>query len=158
MVKKKEKLAIEKDALLSQKFSVASGIGKETAGMFKGASVVPQNIKIKTKIQQFIRSEINDANGCLVHILERRILGNDMLLASNSHDHLQAVKSFVTTILSSDTQLYELVREIDQYYGEAFQERPSFQRAGQDAKQDDPYTHESVRSTMLKFLTNLESR
>lgn len=138
-----------------KKFSIEDGLAQHAQGMFKDASLVPALTQAKIELSQFIRASIVDRNGCLHHILERRIFAQETLLAQNLTHPLDVLNQIIRSILSSDQQLAEFVREIDQYYGEKFSERPYFQRVGQEANPEDPYTHESVRLLLGKLLANV---
>lgn len=146
---------IEDELRSRRKFTMADGIGQNAKGMFKDVSVVPALTQAQTEICQFVRSNVNDSSGALVSVLERRVKSSDSLVANHIEAPLEALKSIIKKVLSSDHQLYEFVREVDQKYGQIYLERPHFQRPGQEAHPDDEYTHKSVKSDLEALLLKL---
>lgn len=133
------------------KFTLANGIAREAQGLFKDASLVPALKQAQLEIQLFLKDHLDDHNGCLRAILLRRVQQNDLLLASHLDRPVEALQAMVQKLLEQDSLLVDLVREVDQYYGELYLERPLFQRPGQAAHPDDPYTHQSVRQQLLSL-------
>lgn len=130
---------------------MAAGLTREAQGMFKDVSLTPILTQIRNQLSQLIRLNIPDTYGCLHQVLERRVMDQHELLLNNTDRPQAVLLPLIHAILSSDQQLAEFVREIDQLYGQSFGERPYFQRIGQMPDSRDPYTHQSVREALKNF-------
>ena len=156
--KKSAEELLEEEARAERKFSMAEAIAREAKGMLKGASAVPALTQAQNEIGQFIRDHVRDSSGALVRTLELRLKGNHSLVGSHFDDPLAALGIEVQRILDSDRQLHEFVRQVDQKYGYLFQERPHFQRPGEEPHPEDEYTHESVRAELEQLQARIEAR
>lgn len=154
---KKDEKTVENMIRSKRKFSLAAGLSDQAAGIFEGASSVPLVLKLKTEMKQFIRANVSDSSGALKRVLEQLLDDNEPLVVSHSKKPLEALQKIITTILSDDDRLYEFVRRVDQQYGKMYQERPYFQRPGQEPHQDDEYTHASVRLVLEEVICKLNS-
>lgn len=143
----------EKKETFHKKFSLESGLSQVGSGIFDGSSIIPKEKRIKAVIQNFLRENLKDTQGTLIKVLENQIISNEPLLAKYEETPLKAIYQKVTEVLNNDLALYELVREVDQLYGRDFQERPHFQKAGHAPHPDDEYTHQSVKDTLINFIT-----
>lgn len=139
-----------------KKFSLSEALAQQSQGMFKDASLVPILTQARLEIVNFIRQHLSDTDGCISYVLDRRLKTQENLLADHLPTPLVALQKIILSITSNDATLAEFVREVDQYYGENFGERPFFQTIGSPAHPDDPYTHESVRLLLGKLLADVE--
>ena len=151
-----DKKKIEKLARKGHKFTLESGIASQSSGIFKGASPIPQIVQLKTEINLYIRDHVQDSDGILKKILERKVSQSDLLILENMNKPLLALKNIVEQVLRCDESLFEFVRQIDQDHGMTYQERPHFQSPGQEAHPDDEYTHESVLCILKDLLVKLQ--
>ncbi|MCK5883740.1 MAG: hypothetical protein KAG61_08630 [Bacteriovoracaceae bacterium] len=148
---------IEEELRSQRKFSMMDGLAQSAKGMFKDASVVPALTQAQTKIGLFIRGNLRDSSGAMSRVLEARLKGNDELVGSHLNDPLVALNILLKRLLDNEHRLFDFVREVDQKYGQMFQERPHFQRPGQEAHPDDEYTHQSVKESLEQLFNKLNS-
>lgn len=141
---------IEKEIRDRRKFSMEDAISDKMKGMFKNASVIPKLKTVQLEIQQLIKKNIPDNFGAIHRVLMRRVKNSNDIVHKHFDKPHMALKEIIEHILERDTRLYEFVRAVDQYYGEAYGERPHFQMPGKPAHPDDNYTHESVREALTK--------
>jgi hypothetical protein len=58
------------------------------------------------------------------------------------------VTAWIDRLLSVPVLVEDLVREVDMEWGRMYQERPVFEREGQEAAENDPYTVAGVRRVL----------
>lgn len=138
-------------------FSLSDALAKEARGMFKDASLVPVETQARLKVMHFVRQYMPDTYGCLYQVLDRRLQANESTLSKNISNPLIALKEILSAITSSEYQLVEFVREVDQLYGQQFDERPYFQSIGKPAHPNDPYTHDSVRKLLVELAGQIDA-
>ncbi len=63
----------------------------------------------------------------------------------------------VDKILSNSSIFYEFVRQVDLKWGQMYQERPFFQKPGQNAHPEDEYSHESVKAQLLSLQKQIKA-
>lgn len=148
---------IEQELRARRKFSMMDGIAENAKGMFKDVSVVPALTQAQTEIGLFIRGNLRDSSGAMTRVLEARLKSNDELVGAHLKDPLEALRIVVKKIIDNEHRLYDFVREVDQRYGQMYQERPFFQRPGQAAHPDDEYTHESVKEALSLLYSKVQS-
>ena len=153
---KANKDKIRSELRAQQKFSMAGAIGRAGRGLMKGESPISREEQAITLLTQWIDQQTPDPSGALKSILRRQVRGNRPLVVRHlKHPH-NALQEIIEAILSSDFAIKEFVRQVDVRWGELYQERPLFQRAGQPADQDDEYTYESVRQDLILLLEKLK--
>jgi hypothetical protein len=76
-------------------------------------------------------------------------------LLRNPDQPLVVLAAYCQRILDSDYLLKELVRHADVEWARIMGERPYFEKEGSPPQPDDPYTVESVRSTLSGLLKQL---
>ncbi len=136
--------ALEREIRAERKFTLTEAIGRLAGpGSMKGASPVARKHQIVSAIETWLRQHLTDSQGALLTVMLRNISASDAL-ASAGDQPLAALAGFCQRVLRSPDMLTELVRAADVEWGRAFGERPHFQKAGQAAHADDPYTVESV--------------
>ena len=143
---------LEREIRADRKFSLSEAIGRMAGpGMMKGVSPVPPKRQAEAEIEGYIRKHLSDAAGVLPGVLLRFVKESDLLLDNFDHP-LAALESYIRRVLDSDYLLRELVRETDAEWGRVFGERPFFEQPGRPPHPDDPYTLESVRTSLQKLL------
>jgi len=146
---------VQREIRARQKFSVAGAIGRAGSGLMKGGSPFSQQEQALAALTQWIDQQVSDPSGALRSILRRRVSSSHLLLASHLQQPCNALRELIETILASDYGIQEFVRQVDVRWGELYQERPLFQRAGQAPEPEDEYTYESVRQTLTLLLEKL---
>jgi len=147
--------ALEREIREGRKFSLAEAIGRLAGpGMMKGVSPATGKQQAAAAIETCLERHLNDSSGALAAVLLRQVRESDLLLA-NLDQPLVVLASFVQRVVENDFVLQELVRESDVEWGRNFGERPYFQKEGAPPHADDPYTIESVRSTLAALLATL---
>lgn len=148
---------LEREIRADRKFSLAEAIGRMAGpGMMKGVSPVPLREQAVVAIDEHIRKNLLDGAGILRGVLLRFVKESDLLL-DNFDKPLATLESYVRRVLDTEYLLQELVRETDAEWGRTFGERPFFEKPGQPANPDDPYTVESVRVSLQKLFETLHA-
>lgn len=158
MCKDQSKSPSEADAELEgeirkgRKFSLAEAIGRMAGpGAMKGVSPITRKQQSEVEIEDYLKRHLADATDILTRILVRSIKGSEVLV-NNFEEPLFVLASHVERVLGSDYLLKELVREADMEWGRLYDERPYFDQEGCPPHPDDPFTLESVRSTLSNLL------
>ena len=147
---------IQREMRAQQKFSTAGAIGRAGSGLLKGESPVSLQDQAISALIRWIDQQTPDPSGALKSILRRKVRGNELLVASHLQHPLNVLRELIDSILTNDYALEEFVRQVDVRWGELYQERPLFQRAGQAPDPEDEYTHESVRHALTLLLEKLQ--
>ena len=147
---------LQREIRAQQKFDMASAIGRAGSGLMKGESPVSQQEQAISLLTQWIDQQTQDPSGALKSTLHRLLRSNQPLVARHLQQPLNALQEMINTILASDYVLHEFVRQVDVRWGEMYDERPLFQRAGQEPDPADLYTHESVRQDLSLLLEKLQ--
>jgi hypothetical protein len=146
---------IDEEIRLGRKFTMEEAIGRMVGpGAMKGVSPVTRMQQAVNEIENWLVQHMPPGNGDLKLVLLRGIEGSEVLL----HDYerpLFALGAYCQQLLDSDYLLKELVRETDFEWGRANCERPYFEKEGLPAHADDPYTSESVRTTLTGLVEQL---
>ena len=87
-------------------------------------------------------------------VLLRSSKGSELLL-KNFDQPLVVLAGFCQQVLDSHYLLQELVREADVEWGQVQVERPYFEREGSPPDPNDPYTFQSVRTTLTGLIEQL---
>jgi hypothetical protein len=146
---------LEREILKERKFTLAEAIGRLAGpGAMKGESPIPRMQQAEMEIESWLRDHVTGPGGALQVVLQRHIKQSDLLL-DNFDQPLTALAGCCRRILDSDYRLRELVREADAEWGRAMDERPFFDTEGSPCHPDDPYTVESVRSTLTRVVEQL---
>ncbi len=139
---------LEREIRADRKFSLAEAIGRMAGpGMMKGASPVPPKKQAESQIERYISKHLSDSAGALSSVLFRFVRDSDLLLDNFNHP-LLTLERYIRRLLDSDYLLSELVRETDAEWGRVFGERPFFEKQDHPPHPADPYTLESVRSSL----------
>ena len=154
MDKKTEK-QIEKELRGQTKFSIGGAIGRAGKGLMKGASPISPQEQASKTLQEWINVNTSDPSGALKEILKRRVRTAAYPDAVDPQNPFPILTELISSILASEYQLKEFVRQVDVRWGELFQERPHFEIEGQPPHPDDEYTFASVRETLTDLSTKL---
>ena len=155
---KKQDRAIEQEARMVRKFSLADAIGSEGAGFFKGESLVPKLMQAVAKLEIFIDGNVSDSSGALRTMLNRQVRTSETVVGAHFDDPLVALEILVEQILDNDARFYEFVRQVDAEWGRSMQERPHFQQPDEEPHPDDEHTHESVRAKLETLRDKLRKK
>ena len=123
-------------------------------GALKGASPVSPVQQAETEIGTWLGSHLSDGGGALRVVLHRHLKGSPLLL-DNLDRPLVALAEYCRKLLAVDSLLKDIVSEADVEWGRAMEERPHFEREGAAPHLEDPYTLESVRTTLSKAVARL---
>jgi hypothetical protein len=146
---------LERAIRKERKFSLTEAIGRMAGpGAMKGESPIARLQQAGVVIETWLRLHLLDAGGGLGIVLLRRVKESELLLDDFDRP-LVVLASYCQRVLGSAHLLEELVRDADIEWGRVFGERPYFEKAGAAAHADDPYTVESVRSTLSGLLEQL---
>ena len=154
---KERDLAIQREILAGRKFSLAEAIGREGGGFLKGESPVPRLAQAIAELQMFINQNLSDSSGALQAVLYVWVK-TDTRVSQHLNSPLIALQEILTTLIDNHNLLYELVREVDQKWGQIYDERPYFQQPGQNPDPEDEYTHESVRLQLIQLLDTVKTQ
>lgn len=148
--------ALEQDIRSRRKFSWAEAIGRLGGGeLMKGASPVTEKRQAELLVEQYLEKHLLDGEGALEAVLLRRVGDGDILLRQGYEHPLAALATFIQQVLDSDQRLRSFVNDVDAHWGRMYRERPHFEREGQPAHEDDPYTLSSVRAKLSRLLDEL---
>ena len=147
--------ALEREILEGRKFTLEEAVARMAGpGAMKGESPVTRLRQAEVEIELWLGSHLSDSGGGLKVALHRRVSGSEILL--NGFDEpLVALALYCHHVLASDYVLAELVREADVEWGRTMGERPYFEHSDNTCHPQDPYTVESVRSTLTGLLEQL---
>ena len=154
---KERDLAIQREILAGRKFSLAEAIGREGGGFLKGESPVPRLAQAIAELQMFINQNLSDSSGALQAVLYVWVK-TDTRVSQHLNSPLVALQEILTTLIDNQNLLHEFVREVDQKWGQIYDERPYFQQPGQNPHPEDEYTHESVRLQLMQLLDIVKSQ
>ncbi len=146
---------LEREIREGRKFTLEEAIGRMAGpGAMKGESPVTRMQQAELEIGSWLRRHLTDAGGALEVVLHRRVKGSELLL-NNFDQPLVVLASYCQHALESEYLLKEIVRDADIEWGRVMGERPCFEKEGSPPHPDDPYTIESVRSTLSQLMEKL---
>jgi hypothetical protein len=146
---------LEREIREGRKFTLEEAIARMAGpGAMKGESPITRMKQAEIEIGSWLRSNLTDAGGALEVVLHRRVKGSELLL-NNFDEPLVVLASYCQQVLDSDYLLKEVVREADIEWGRVMLERPHFENEGLPPHPDDPYTIETVRSTLSQLVVEL---
>jgi len=146
---------LEREIREGRKFSLAEAIGRLAGpGMMKGISPATRKQQSEAEIESYLDRHLNSPAGALSVVLLRHVKESELLL-NNLDQPLVVLAGCVQQVLDSDYLLKEFVRECDVEWGQAYGERPYFEKEGSAPNQDDPYTITSVRITLSQLIEKL---
>ncbi len=148
---------IEQELRQQQKFTVAGAIGRAGKGLMKGASPISVQEQACKILQQWIQGHVPDPSGALKEILKRRVQAAAYPNDIDPQNPYSILCNLIETLLASEYQLKEFVRQVDIRWGELYQERPRFEREGQQPDPDDEYTFASVRQILNQLQEKLKA-
>ena len=146
---------LEREIREGRKFSLSEAIGRLAGpGMMKGVSPATRMQQAEAELESFLDRRLHSPGGALSAVLLRQVKESDLLLG-NPDAPLAVLATFIQRILESEYRLQQLVREADIEWGRAYDERPYFEKEGSPPHQDDPYTAESVRTSLSQLIQAL---
>lgn len=146
---------IESEARAGRKFTLADVIGREGGSFFEGESPVPKLARAEAALSLFIDEHVKDPSGALRSVLKRSVRTSEPVVGKHLDDPLTALEAIVEKMLTTDEQLHEIVRQVDFEWGRIMQERPRFQKPGDEPHPDDEHTHAGTRSELEALLQKL---
>ena len=146
---------LEREIREGRKFTLAEAIGRLAGpGMMKGVSPVTPKQQAEAAIESYLERHLSGAAGALPSVLLRHVKESE-LLVKDPGEPLVVLANCIQRILNSEYLLQELVRESDVEWGRVYGERPYFEKEDCPPHQEDPYTIESVRSTLSQLQEKL---
>lgn len=138
-------------------------IGRLEGGL--GGSPVAPIEQLRLAAATLLHELLPDGDGALLQVLEQDLRQEEAALGALARQVstdkpeglrvklLELLRSMAERPLATEAALVEFTRRVDARWGELFGTRPHFQRPGQAAHPDDPYTHESVRRDLEALLS-----
>jgi hypothetical protein len=155
MTRDDEDRRIEQEIRRQRRATLAGALaGRDGGGHLKGASPTPVIQRALLEIDHWLAAHLPDGPGSLQTVILRHLAGHPDLLEAGLGDPAGTMARWLDKLLAVPAALAELVREADMEWGSQYQERPHFERPGQDPSPDDPYTVAGVTS----LLTDLRGR
>lgn len=124
------------------------GLQREASGYMNGESPFAAGKQMAYEAKQRVTSQTKDLEGSLKTVLCGIIDGEAARIDAHRDTPESVVTRIIDRILASEENLKEFVRRVDQRWGSDNQERPYFERSGQPSHPDDPYTYQSVRTSL----------
>jgi len=144
--------ALQREILEGRKFTLEEAIARMAGpGSMKGESPVARKRQAEIEIETWLATHLPDAGGTLRVVLYRHVAGSEVFL-NKFEQPLVVLAAYCQHVLDSDYLLKEIVREADVEWGRVMGERPVFETTGRPPQPDDPYTIESVRTTLSKLI------
>jgi len=148
---------LEREIRQERKFSIEEVIARQAGKhLLKGASPVTLQRQAALAIECYLDRHLIDSEAALGEVLLRQVRESEVLFKMSYEQPLVALARFVELILSSEVLLQSFVIEVDAYWGRMYYERPHFQKPGEEASADDPYTFSSVRTKLARLLEQLQ--
>jgi hypothetical protein len=153
---KKKDQDIQREIRSGREFTLADFISQQGGNFLKGESPVPKLVQATTEINLFIANYLKDTEGALQSVLQTMVENEQSTVSRYLNTPLEALKVIINQLLTNDSLLFELVRQVDAKWGQMYDERPYFQQPGQDPHPNDEYTHESVKKQLEVLLSQIE--
>lgn len=146
---------LERQIRQERKFTLEEAIMRLAGpGMMKGESPVSGKEQAESAIEQYLRAHLIDSGGTLSGVLLRHVKNSELLLEKFGQPRV-VLAGCIQRILGSEYLLKELVRAADAEWGRLVGERPFFEKDGGSPHPNDPYTMQSVRTTLLGLIDEL---
>lgn len=146
---------LEREIREGRKFTLEEAIGRLAGpGMMKGVSPVTRKQQAEAAIESFLDRHLMTPAGALSAVLLHQVKQSEILL-NNFDQPLVVLATVVQQVLESEYLLREFVRESDVEWGRVYGERPIFNKERDPPQADDPYTIESVRTTLSRLAEEL---
>jgi hypothetical protein len=146
---------LEREIRQGRKFTLEEAIARLAGpGAMKGESPVARMQQAELEIGSWLRTHMIDAGGALEVVLHRHVSGSELLL-NNFDQPLVVLAGYCQRMLDSEYLLEEFVRDADTEWGRLMGERPYFEREGSVRNPDDPYSIDSVRTTLSGLIEQL---
>lgn len=139
-----------------RKFTLSEAIGRMAGpGAKKGVSPISRKKQAENEIEAYLRELLSDSSGALRTVLLRR-LGSSEHFDGRYDQPLQFLADGLRHVLASEERLRDVVNDADIEWGRITSERPLFENEGKPPHPDDPYTMQSVHTTLTELLASLE--
>lgn len=147
---------LQREIRAGRKFTLSEAIGRMAGpGAMKGVSPISLKKQAENEIEAFLKQHLSDTSGALRTVLLRR-LGTSEHLDAHYNQPLHFLAVALRHVLASEQRLQDVVTDTDIEWGRITGERPFFEKEGTATHPDDPYTMQSVRTTLSELLARLE--
>jgi hypothetical protein len=148
---------LQREVRSGRKFTLSEAIGRMAGpGAMKGVSPISRKKQAENEIESFLKDHLSDTSGALRTVLLRRLASSEHL--DGRYDQpLQFLADGLRYVLASEQRLRDVVTDADIEWGRMNGERPFFEQEGKPPHPDDPYTMQSVRTTLAKLLASLDT-
>jgi len=147
---------IQREILRERKFSIAEAIGREGGSFIKGHSPIPRLDQVISHLTVFIRNNLNDSSRVLMSVLQTTVKNDRMKVAESIEEPMVYLHSLIKSYVDNRGLFYELAREVDFKWGQINNEKPHFQKPGEEPHPDDEYSHEIVEGMLKGLLKKIE--
>lgn len=146
---------LQREIRSGRKFTLSEAIGRMVgSGAMKGVSPISLKKQAENEVEAFLKEHLSDTSGALRTVLLRRLASSEHL--DGRYDQpLQFLADGLQHVLASEERLRDLVTDADIEWGSITGERPFFEKEGKSPHPDDPYTLQSVRTTLTELLVCL---
>jgi len=150
-----EDAELEREIRSKRKYSLDEAIGRAAGDLMKGTSPVTHKRQAELEIEQFLERHLDDTEGALTVVLQRRVREGEDLLERSYEDPLAALAEVTERLLARPESLRSFVRLVDAEWGRIYSERPYFEVGEAPPRAGDPYTIASVRQALSALLDSL---
>ncbi|TWU40842.1 hypothetical protein [Novipirellula artificiosorum] len=155
---KQKNAEIEREILAQRGYSLADAIGRMGGErMLKGTSPVTRKRQAELEIERYLEQHLVDTEGALEIVLLRRFRTSETVLKQGYEKPVEAFAALISGLVENTERLHGLVDDVDAEWGRMYLERPHFERPGQPADAEDPYTFDSVRVKLRRLLETMGS-
>jgi hypothetical protein len=147
---------IQREILRERKFSIAEAIGREGGSFIKGHSPIPRLDQVISLLTIFIQNNLKDSSRVLMSVLQTTVKNDRTKVAESIEEPMVYLHGLIKSYVDNREMLYELAREVDFKWGQINDEKPHFQKPGEEPHPDDEYSHEIVEGMLKGLLKNIE--
>jgi hypothetical protein len=149
--------ALQREILRERKFSLAEAIGREGGSLIKGHSPIPPLEQAIAEINLFIRNNLDDPSMALTRVLQKNVRNDRITIAESIDRPYVYLHRLVQSHIDNTHLFYELAREANFKWGQLHNERPRFQKPGEQPHPDIEYSHETVRHKLIDLLQKIKA-
>jgi hypothetical protein len=147
---------IQREILRERKFSIAEAIGREGGSFIKGHSPIPRLDQVISLLTIFIQNNLKDSSRVLMSVLQTTVKNDRTRVAESIEEPMVYLHGLIKSYVDNHEMLYELAREVDFKWGQINDEKPHFQKPGEEPHPDDEYSHEIVEGMLKGLLKKIE--
>lgn len=133
-------------------------LSHEAGDFLKGGSPIPQSLQFENKLKQVLASHLPDTSHALTQKLLEWTLQESQVKNTPDISAEKAIILLCQKICQNQNLLYEFVRQVDVLWGTIMQEKPLFQKPGQNPNPNDEYTHDGVKSKLNNLQEKLQTK